>query len=143
MIRFLSFLSVMFLSACGRGEITSTKQQPLTTTTTSSLVGTYELGPDTAQGFAGLLGRFGHLRIHADNTFDVGFAPGGCIMYFGTGSWTPFFGSAQLDVENGGWLLAPNANTEAQTLIITPSEDGVVATVNGVTQNWVLTTAGE
>ena len=141
MIRFLSFLSVLLLSACGRGEITSSKQ-PLTTTT-SSLVGSYELGPDTAQGIAGTMGRFGHLRIHADGTFDVSFMPGGCIMYGGAGSWTPFFASTQLEVENGDWLAAPNSSSKAQRLMINPSADGVTATVNGVTQNWVLTAAGE
>lgn len=141
MIRFLSFLTLLLACACGRGEVVASKQ-PLTTTT-SSLVGTYELGPDTAQGFAGTLGRFGRLTIHADGTFSASFFPGGCIMYVASGSWTPFFASAQVDVENGGWLVAPNSNAHVQSVLLNPSEDGVVTTIDGTTQNWVQTVAGE
>ena len=146
MIRILSFLTLMLACACGRAEVATSKQQLTTTTTTTtinSLVGTYDLGPDTAQGFAGTLGRFGRLTIHADNTFSASFYPGGCIMYGASGSWTPFFASAQFEVESGGWLVAPNSNAHVQRLLINPSEDGVVTTIDGTTQNWVLLTAGE
>ena len=141
MSRFLSFLTLMLLCACGRGEISASKQ-PLTTST-SSLVGSYELGPDTAQGFAGTPGRFGHLTIHADGTFDVSFFPGGCMMYGGGGTWTPFFDGAQADVENGAWLLSPNSNAHAQSAVLDPSADGVEVTVSGLSQSWVLTASGE
>lgn len=141
MTRFLRVLMVLACAACGRGELM--KSGSSLTTSTSSLVGTYELGPDTAHGIAGTPGRFGRLSIHADGTFDVSFFPGGCVMYLGSGTWEAMPLGAQLTLESGGWLLNPYTNAQVQTVLLDPTEGGATVTGLGVTQQWVLTAAGE
>lgn len=145
MIRLFNVLLLATCCACGGTALTADRSALVTTT--DSLVGTYELGPDTAQGIAGSPGRFGRLRLHRDLTFDVTFAPGGCMMYSAAGSWARTVSGAQLELERGDWLLAPSADVTRQprqgTLTLAPTDDGVLATGTGLSQRWVLTAAGE
>lgn len=127
---------MVVFTACGRGELTSDS-------TSTALVGRYELGPDTAQGIVGTPGKFGHLVLHADGTFDVTFAPGGCIMVGAQGTWVPFFSDAHLEVQSGEWLGAPETNVRATTLSLSPGLGGVHVTAPSLEQDWVMVTSGE
>ena len=132
----LLLLSMAVFTACGRGEVT-------TDSTATGLVGRYELGPDTAQGIVGTPGKYGRLALHADGTFDVTFAPGGCIMLGGQGTWVPFFDGARLEVQSGEWLGAPDTGVRVTALSLSPGLGGVHITAPLLQQDWVQTVAGE